>query len=153
MILILAPNAFKADVNVYSNIDEKICLSDRMFCPPINNISNGISRKRKMVKSSFSYKNSEEYRILIQTFSSGATLKELCSIAIILTRINPEIKEPCRDAKRNFPLLMEWYHYNWCLIYPILPFIQLRDENMNVINGERELLEMHTNSSLKYKDC
>lgn len=144
MILILAPNGSRAIVNVCNNIDENICLSDRIFCPQINNIPNGFSRKRKIVKNSFSYKNSEEYRVLIQTFSSGATLKELCSIAIILTKINPEIKEPCRDAKRNFPLLMEWYHYNWCLIYPILPFIQLRDENKNVINGERELYEMHS---------
>ena len=146
MILILAPNGFNAEVNVYNNTDEKICLSDRIFCPQINNIPNGLCKK-----NSFSYKSSEEYRILVQTFSTGGTLKELCSIAIILTKINPEIKEPCRNAKRNFPLLMEWYHFNWCLIYPILPYIQLRDENKNVIDGERELFEMHSNQTLK--DC
>lgn len=102
--------------------------------------------KISLKKSAFSYENSVEYRVLIQTFSSGARLKELASIAIIISKIIPDIKEPSRDEKRNFPLLIGWYHDNWELVYPILPFINLRDENNEIIDGKRELMDMKSNS-------
>lgn len=94
----------------------------------------------------FSYEKSDEYRILVQTFSSGATLKEYVSIATILSTLLPQVKEPSRTEKRSFVLLMKWFKENWELIFPVLPFIQLRDENKKVIDGQRELYEMHSHS-------
>lgn len=106
-----------------------------------------VKRRSNKTKSSiFSYESSDMYRIIIQSFSSGVTLRELTSIAVIICKIVPKISEPSRMEKRCFNLLIEWFASNWELISPVLPFIHLCDENKKVINGERELIEMHTHS-------
>lgn len=112
-----------------------------------NNINeNNISNKKKYNKdknSSFLFQTSNVYRALIQKFSSGVTLRELTSIAIIICQINPEIKGPNRNEKRNYNLLINWFSANWEYLSPLLPLIELRDENNEVINGQRELNEMY----------
>lgn len=92
-------------------------------------------------KNDFSYKNSIEYKTLIQRYSSGVRLPELCSLAKILSSILLGVLEPTRDEKRSFQLLINWYHKYWDLIVPVLPFLQLRDENNQIIDGRRELID------------
>lgn len=99
------------------------------------------ARHQQKEKPAFSYKNSIEYNTLIQKFGSGARLPELCSVAQILSMMSGSIPEPSRDAKRSFQGLYEWFHYNWELILPFLPFIHLRDENDQIIDGRREFIE------------
>lgn len=99
------------------------------------------SRKQKSGLGS-SFKNSIEYKILIQHFSSGVTLHELFSIAtIISSNLLLGLRKPGRDEQRNFSHLIRWYQRNWEQIFPILPFIQLRDKNFQEINGRREVIE------------
>lgn len=100
-----------------------------------------IKNKRKINNFTSSYENTIEYATLIQRFSSGVRLHELNSIATILSSILSGVKEPSRDEKRSFPLLIEWFHNNWELISPVLPCIQLRDENNQIIDGRREIFE------------
>lgn len=97
--------------------------------------------KKKKISYTSSYENSFEYRTLIQMFSSGVRLHELNSIATILSSLLSGVKEPNRDTKRSLPLLIQWFHDNWDQISPILPCIQLRDENNQVIDGKREIYE------------
>lgn len=97
--------------------------------------------KKKKKNNNFSYHNSVEYKTLIQRYSSGVRLPELCSLAKILSSILFGIIEPSREERRSFPLLIEWYHNYWSLIEPVLPYIQFRDENNQVIDGRRELIE------------
>lgn len=103
-------------------------------------------QKKKKNNTNFSFENSIEYRTLLQKFSSGVRLPELCSVAKILCTILSGLIEPSRDQKRSFPLLIEWYHNYWDLISPVLPLIQLRDEKDQVIDGRRELIEKYLQS-------
>lgn len=80
-------------------------------------------------------------------FSSGVRLHELNSIATIVSSLLSGVKEPNRDTKRSFPLLIQWFHDNWEQVYPMLSCIQLRDENNQVIDGRREIIE----KSLQFK--
>lgn len=100
-------------------------------------------KKSKIKKNniSYSFENSIEYKTLIQRYSSGVRLPELCSLAKILSTILSGVVEPSREEKRSFPLLIEWYHTYWDVISPMLPYIQLRDENNQVIDGRREIIE------------
>lgn len=127
------------EINISDTIDD---IFDENGCISIPNNFTTDTKRKRIKNSTFSYKDSNEYRILIQNFSSGVRLKELCSVAIVLCKIVSGIKEPNRDEKRNLSLLIEWYHNNWSLVYPMLPFINLRDENNEIINGEREINEM-----------
>lgn len=100
------------------------------------------NEKEKHFDKNFSYKNSVEYRALMNQFSSGVTLPELFSIAtIISSNLLLGLNRPGREEQRSFPLLIEWYQKNWPSICPVLPFIQLRDKNDQVINGRREIIE------------
>lgn len=80
--------------------------------------------------------------VIVQQFSSGVRLQELTSVAIILSSIIPLLPSPDRNEKRSYNALLGWFHKYWDMISPILPLIQLRDENNMVINQRRELLEM-----------
>lgn len=108
-----------------------------------------LNARKKIKESAISYENSNEYRVLIQNFSSGVTLRELCSIAIILSTYVPGVKMPNRDEKRNYPLLIEWYCNNWELVCPMLPYINILDANKEIINGERELMDMRSKKFMK----
>ncbi|OHT01664.1 hypothetical protein TRFO_31447 [Tritrichomonas foetus] len=66
-------------------------------------------------------------------YSSGVRLHELRSIAEILCQIVTTMKPPNREMKRSFPQLIGWYRSNWTTVSPLLPLIQLRDENGQVI--------------------
>lgn len=148
--------AIKAPFDIYLFTKENDTADYGSF-PIRNNFCNSFGNNRsnedmfkkcanKLGDDVFSYEKSDEYRILVQTFSSGATLKEYVSIATILSTLLPQVKEPSRTEKRSFVLLMKWFKENWELIFPVLPFIQLRDENKKVIDGQRELYEMHSHS-------
>lgn len=78
----------------------------------------------------------------MQQFSSGVRLQELASVALILSSIIPLLPSPDRNEKRSYTALLGWFYKFWDMICPILPMIQLRDENYSVINGRREILEM-----------
>lgn len=91
-----------------------------------------------MNESSLQYINN----VLIQQFSSGVRLQELTSVALILSSIIPLLPSPDRNEKRSYKALLGWFNRFWDLILPVLPMIQLRDENYQVINGRREILEM-----------
>lgn len=76
-------------------------------------------------------------------FSSGVCLSELKAISTILTDLF-HVPKPSRDQKRSTTLLLGWFIDNWLSIEPVLPFIQLRDENNVVIDGKREMIETGT---------
>lgn len=78
----------------------------------------------------------------MQQFSSGVRLQELTSIAYILTSIIPLLNSPNRNEKRSYTALLTWFYNNWNMINPILPMIQLRDENNQIINYRREMIDM-----------
>ena len=80
--------------------------------------------------------------IIKRQFSSGVRLQELISIGIILTSIIPPLHSPNRDEKRSYTALLTWFYNNWDMINPILPMIQLRDENNQIINSQREMFDM-----------
>ena len=131
-------NALAAEVNT---IESECCSFMSNFCSDFN--APKTKKASKSQNTAFPYEASIEYRTLIQTFSSGVTLRELKSIALIICQISPKIKEPNRNEKRNYPLLIEWFSRNWDLVSPLLPFIKLRDENNEIIDGQRELNEMY----------
>jgi hypothetical protein len=81
-----------------------------------------------------------EYHCLAVKFSSGVTLKELSSIAELVASF-AAIPSPSRSAKRNFRLMMYWFKMNWLAVEPWLALVQLRDQDMQVIDSSRELKE------------
>jgi hypothetical protein len=84
--------------------------------------------------------NWEEFRFLQMKFSTGVTLRELSSIAMIVSSF-AAVQPPSRDAKRRFPSLLQWFRDSWSAIAPFLPFVQLLDEKGLAIDGRRELVE------------
>lgn len=83
----------------------------------------------------------EEFKFLMYKFSSGVRLKELASVGVIVAMM-AEIPPPPRQAKRSFPLLIQWFRMNWNVLYPYLLLVELRDSTGCVINAQREALEM-----------
>jgi hypothetical protein len=81
-----------------------------------------------------------EYRLLQIRFSTGVTLREISSIAEIVS-ILARIPGPSREAKRNVAVMMRWFRSNWPLVSGWLPALQLRDKDDRVINGKREIGE------------
>jgi hypothetical protein len=81
-----------------------------------------------------------EYHWLAVRFSSGVTLKELVSIAEIAATL-AKVQSPSRNDKRNFKLMVCWFKSHWDQLTPWLHLIQLHDEEMNVIDGNREVKE------------
>lgn len=104
-------------------------------------ISFNTSIQQKKRQSSFSYKNSNEFKTLIQKFGSGVRLPELISVAQILSLLSRSIPEPNREEKRSFQGLIGWFHTNWEIIEPLLPLVHLRDEYNQIIDGRREFIE------------
>lgn len=137
----LCPPIFNSNV-FCENFSTGPSFTPSFLCSETSNAAD-LYKKNKKRKISYtsSYENSFEYRTLIRMFSSGVRLHELNSIATILSSLLSSVKEPSRDTKRSFPLLIQWFHDNWDLIYPVLPCIQLRDENDQVIDGKREIYE------------
>jgi hypothetical protein len=81
-----------------------------------------------------------EFRFLCIRFSSGFTLKELCSIATVVCEIG-RIPPPPRSAKRAFHGMLAWFIENWAGLAPFLPLVGLADGEGRPIDGRREILE------------
>jgi hypothetical protein len=86
------------------------------------------------------YLDCDEFKFLQAKFSSGICLRELCSIAIILSQLTG-FPKPNRDVKRSYLLLIKWFKDRWDRVLPWLPLIQLRDEENRPIDGKREISE------------
>jgi hypothetical protein len=82
----------------------------------------------------------KELQVLQAHFSSGVLLRELSSIAIIISSL-AGIRQPSRDTRRRCPLLMEWYRANWGVVAAWLPYVRLRDERLLPIDQQREFWE------------
>ena len=67
-------------------------------------------------------------------------MKEIVCVAQVLSTFY-NVPGPNRDAKRSFALLLEWFHKNWSTIRPLLPKVNLLDENFKPINFQREILD------------
>jgi hypothetical protein len=79
-----------------------------------------------------------EFRVLAARFSTGVTIRELVSVAEIVSSL-ARISPPSRDAKRNFGLMIRWFRSRWTSVGPWLPLISLCDEERCIIDGAREL--------------
>jgi hypothetical protein len=82
----------------------------------------------------------DEFKFLRAKFSSGVCLRELRSIAVVLSQLTG-LLEPNRDIKRSYVLLIKWFKDHWNQILPWLPLIQLRDGEDRPIDGRREISE------------
>jgi hypothetical protein len=75
------------------------------------------------------------------SYGSGVTIKELSSLALVISLIS-KVPRPSRGARRTFGGLIEWYEVHWTAIEPLLPLIQLRDTSDSVIDGNREIFHL-----------
>jgi hypothetical protein len=78
---------------------------------------------------------SEDFRSLCVRFSSGLTLKELCSIGAVACAVAGRPPPP-RAARRIFHAMVSWFRDNWAALIAVLPSIGLAD-----VDGRREALE------------
>jgi hypothetical protein len=81
-----------------------------------------------------------QFRFLCAKFSSGVTLKELRSIACIISSVS-NLKPPSRDIKRSRGRLVRWFIDYWPIVYPWLAVTNLRDADDRSIDGSREFFE------------
>jgi hypothetical protein len=81
-----------------------------------------------------------ELQALQYRFSSGVTMIELSSIAMVLAE-TAGIPPPPRVAKRRFLQLLTWFRDCWPSVSPWLPYVQLRDDDGFAIDGRRELFD------------
>jgi hypothetical protein len=94
----------------------------------------------KQEKCVSEYLDCDEFKFLRAKFSSGVCLRELRSIAVVLSQLTG-LLEPNRDIKRSYVLLIKWFKNHWNQILPWLPLIQLRDGEDRPIDGRREISE------------
>jgi hypothetical protein len=89
----------------------------------------------------FAPENSEAWKALNKQF--GPLIhREAIAIAQILHETIRGVPELSRDEGRFFPLTIKWFHDNFSIIEPILPYVQLLDANGQVIDGNRCEFEM-----------
>jgi hypothetical protein len=81
-----------------------------------------------------------EYHLLQVKFSTGATLREISSIAELIAFL-AGIPGPSREAKRNVAEMVRWFKWNWSAASAWLPMLALRDKADRVIDGRREISE------------
>jgi hypothetical protein len=81
-----------------------------------------------------------EYRLLQAKFSTGATLREITSVAEVISLL-AQIPGPSREAKRNVGEMVRWFKWNWGVVRAWLPLLHLRDSDNLVIDGTREIGE------------
>jgi hypothetical protein len=84
--------------------------------------------------------NSAAYLVLRARFGSAVSLGELRSIAVIVA-MYVNVKPPGREVKRSKLLLISWFADNWPQVAPCLPCIGLRDEELRVVDGRRQLAD------------
>jgi hypothetical protein len=75
------------------------------------------------------------------SYGSGVTIKELSSIAVVISLIG-KLPLPSREERRTFQRLIAWYEMHWSVIQPVLPLVQLRDGSDSVIDGTREIFDL-----------
>jgi hypothetical protein len=86
--------------------------------------------------------NCWEFQVLQSKFSSGVTLKELRSVAVVISLMGG-LAQPNRFQKRSYCAMVDWYRKNWDVAWSYLRWIQLRDENDVPIDGVREVKDKH----------
>jgi hypothetical protein len=67
-------------------------------------------------------------------------LRELSSIALVIANLGGMVA-PTRDARRHYPLLMDWYRSNWAVVEQWLPLVTLRDDSGLPIDHRREIFD------------
>lgn len=67
------------------------------------------------------------------TFSAGITRRELLSVATVIS-LFVRLPPISHEAKRTFVPLIKWFSSNYYQIAPILPYIQLVDQEGNQIS-------------------
>lgn len=97
----------------------------------------------------FDASKSEAMKALNYQFSTGATHKELLSIARIICFMT-QLKLD-RLAVRDQRVLIKWFDENWYLISSIIPTIHLLDNDKLPINLDRELNERFKSKNSQYK--
>jgi hypothetical protein len=95
------------------------------------------ARRARIGLGEFDAEASQTWQLLRAHFSSGITLNELRSVAIVVEYITALVVP--RAAKRTFPVLVKWFSDNWAFIEPILLIIHLIDDGGQVINFSWEL--------------
>jgi hypothetical protein len=83
---------------------------------------------------------SEEFQFQCRCFSSGFTLSELHSVAVVHCSVTGEPLPP-RQCGRNFKQLVSWSIEDWVVICPFLPVVSLLDEEERPIDGRRQVFE------------
>jgi hypothetical protein len=102
-----------------------------------------------MIATSTDFTRQPEVQFLYGKFSSGVTLRELRSIAIVVSSM-AKLKPPSRDEKRNQNRLLQWFIDYWGFISPWLSIINLRDSDDRIIDSVRELREKRVFSILSH---
>jgi hypothetical protein len=80
------------------------------------------------------------FEVLRHQFSSGVTIRELCSVAEVLAS-QTGVPPPGRVEKRSFQALMAWFVNCWAVVAPWLPVVTLCDDKCRPITGNRERQE------------
>jgi hypothetical protein len=93
-----------------------------------------------MMEVSVDFSIRPEIQFLYSKFSSGVTLRELRSIAVLISSM-ANLKPPSRDEKRNQSKLLQWFIDYWGFVCPWLSLISLRDSDDRIIDSSRELKE------------
>jgi hypothetical protein len=104
--------------------------------------SRAVSRAVKVSAASNEVAACEEFKILQVHFGSSVSLRELESLALVIAGC-AHIPHPPREARRKFPMLIEWFRRWWHIVCPWLPLVQLRDTRNVPIDARRELTEMN----------
>jgi hypothetical protein len=85
---------------------------------------------------------SEVLGLLQVRFSTGVSLCELRSVALVLCTL-ANLPSPSRECKRRFELMVQWFVSNWMAIVPWISLVQLRDSEGRPIDRIRELVDRH----------
>jgi hypothetical protein len=93
-------------------------------------------RHVEAILRSFNFEKSVAWDALTHHFSSGVRHRELCSVALVLSHCFG-FTTISRDARRSYPVLIKWFHDNWAIIEPVLPFVALRDATDRIIDHHR----------------
>jgi hypothetical protein len=80
-----------------------------------------------------------EFQVLCVRFSSGITLKDLCSVGTVVASL-AGIARPPRGAKRSFQAIVSWFVGNCGAVFHVLPLVGLEDAVGIPINGRHHAL-------------
>jgi hypothetical protein len=89
---------------------------------------------------SWKYAGCSELRALYLRFSTGVTIAELTSVAVVVATM-ADLPPPSRAAKRSWVQLVGWFRSNWSTVAGFLPWVELRDSEDRAVDGVREMCE------------